>query len=298
MTPTTKGASGRNSAPARSLDVEAAGVVVFRKGPEVLLVHRPKYDDWAYPKGKLNRGEHAACAAVREVEEETGLTVRLTRPLTGQRYRIGGGRMKTVRYWTGRAVGPDDVSGYQANSEIDDVAWVPVDKADQLLTYDIDRETLVEALEIRKRTTTLVVLRHAEARARSRWKGDDRVRPLLATGVARARGLATLLSAYGVGRVVSSSSARCVDTVSPYADHAGVAVERHDTLSEQDARPKQVRRLVEEIVAAGDNAVICTHRPVLPHVFEALGMADPGLAKGELVVVHLRNGRVVATEMP
>lgn len=264
----------------------------------MLLVHRPKYDDWSYPKGKLNRGEHAAAAAVREVEEETGLTVRLTRPLAGQRYRVAGGRMKTVHYWTGRATGSDDVSRYEPNPEIDEVAWVPVDKAEELLTYDIDRKTLGEALAVRKTTNALVVLRHAEARSRSRWKGDDRARPLLASGAARARGLAPVLAAYGIERVVSSSSVRCVDTVGPYADLVGVAVERHDILSEQDARPKQVRRLVQEIVGSGDNVVICTHRPVLPQVFAALGVTDPGLGKGLMVVLHLRNGRVAAIESP
>ena len=118
-------------------DVLAAGAVVFRPGRQVLLVHRPRYDDWSFPKGKLDPGEHLTSAAVREVEEETGVHVRLGVPLTGQRYPNGGGRMKSVAYWVGRAVGDDDVSGYRLNDEIDDVEWVPYDEALARLTYDL-----------------------------------------------------------------------------------------------------------------------------------------------------------------
>ena len=118
-------------------DVQAAGAVVLRKGA-VLLVHRPRYDDWSFPKGKLDRGELAPAAAVREVEEETGLRIRLGPPLRPQRYP-NGRVMKTVSYWHGRVRGDHDVGGYLVNDEIDEVAWVPVDKAQRRLTYTYDR---------------------------------------------------------------------------------------------------------------------------------------------------------------
>ena len=90
-------------------DVRAAGALVTRKGgskePQVLLVHRPKYDDWSFPKGKLDPGEHELTAAVREVAEETGLDVRLGPPLTPQRYPMAHGRFKHVDYWTAKVVG-------------------------------------------------------------------------------------------------------------------------------------------------------------------------------------------------
>ena len=108
-------------------DVRAAGAVVLRKG-RVLLVHRPAYDDWSFPKGKLDRGETTVAAAVREVEEETGLRVRLGVPLSRQSY-LTAARTKVVDYWVGRVVGDHDVSGYLANAEIDEVAWVDVEKA-------------------------------------------------------------------------------------------------------------------------------------------------------------------------
>ena len=110
-------------------DVLAAGAVVFRPGKDVLLIHRPRYDDWSFPKGKLDPGEHAAAAAVREVAEETGLGVRLGPPLAEQQYPLDNGNRKVVSYWVGRAVGDDDVSGYAPNNEVDAVEWVAYDQA-------------------------------------------------------------------------------------------------------------------------------------------------------------------------
>src|SRR4051794_31378310 len=164
--------------PAAQKEVVSAGAVVLGSGGTVLLVHRPKYDDWSFPKGKLDRGEHATAAAVREVAEETGLSVRLGVPLSSQRYPVSRG-FKTVTYWTGRVVGDDDVSGYAVNDEIDDVRWVEVDKARRLLTYPYDRDTLAEARKVRRRTQPLIVLRHGAARSRKAWRQDDRLRPLL-----------------------------------------------------------------------------------------------------------------------
>ncbi len=280
-------------------EVLAAGAVVFRPGREVLLVHRVRYDDWSFPKGKLDRGEHRTAAAVREVEEETGLGVRLGPPLVDQRYPTSRG-MKRVHYWTGRAVGEDDVSRYPANDEIDRVAWVPVDRAPERLTYEHDCQTLQEALRLRRRTQPLLVLRHSEARARGSWRGEDRTRPLLQTARAQARRLPPVLAAYDVRHVVSSSSTRCVETVTPYVGTAGAELRLTDRLSQEDATArsvrKEVRRLAEELVRSGRGGLLCSHRPVLPMVFDALGLEDPGLETGELLVVHSRKGSVRAIE--
>ena len=279
-------------------DVLAAGAVVLRKGSgDVLLVHRPKYDDWSFPKGKVDRGEHATAAAVREVAEETGLPIRLGRPLADQRYPLVGARQKTVRYWVGRVRGGDDsVDGYAPNAEIDAVAWVRPKKAAKLLSYRHDGDTLREALGVDKSTRTLVVLRHAAARNRSHWRADDRFRPLLATGVAQAERLVPLLAAYGVTRLVTSSSTRCVTTVTPYADTAGLRVESEDRLSEEEATWGGVGEVVADLLGRGKRTVVCTHRPVLPAVWEALGVDDIRLEPGEMIVVHHRRRRVLATE--
>jgi 8-oxo-dGTP diphosphatase len=278
--------------------IAAAGVVVSRKGSEVLLVHRPKYDDWSFPKGKVDPGEHVTTAAVREVAEETGLDVRLGLPLTTQRYivRNGQDRTKLVSYWTGRVVGGDDVATYQPNAEIDAVEWVSTDKALNCLTYQRDRDTLTERMQLRGRTEPLIVLRHGKARSRKNWKKDDRERPLGKVGLLQADEIVPILGAYGVKRILSSSSRRCWTTLSPFADVSDIDLEVTRDLSEEDATPRSVARHVHRLLVRAEPTVLCTHRPVLPHVYAALGMPDPKLRPGAMLVVHHRNGHVLATE--
>ena len=274
--------------------MRAAGAVVLRKG-RVLLVHRPAYDDWSFPKGKLDPGEASTAAAVREVVEETGLRIRLGVPLGQQRYP-NGSRDKVVDYWVGRVVGEHDVSGYLVNHEIDEVAWADAEQAPRQLSYARDRETLAEALAAGTPTRALVVLRHGQARARKTWRRDDRLRPLVAKGVAQAERAVPLLDAYGVSRIVTSSSTRCVQSVTPFAEHSGWPLVTLDGLSEEEATADSVLAIVDDVVAGDEDAVICTHRPVLPTVYDSLGIEVAKQATGELVVVHHRRGRVRAVE--
>jgi 8-oxo-dGTP diphosphatase len=278
-------------------DVRAAGAVVTRKGGEVLLVHRPKYDDWSFPKGKLDPGEHVVTAAVREVAEETGLDVRLGPALSSQRYRMSNGRYKRVEYWTARVVGSDDVSSYRPNDEIDAVEWVPWDAAARRLTYPHDSETLAQARPLRRKTRALVVLRHGKARSRGSWRKDDRLRPLIQLGEMQAERLVPLLASFDVTSAHTSSSTRCVQTVTPYADTTGWPVKRYDELSEEDASARAIVDLVDALLAGGESTVLCTHRPVLPTVLDALRLPETKLEAGSMLVAHHRKGRVVATEV-
>ena len=113
--------------------VRAAGGVVERDG-RVLLVHRPRYDDWTFPKGKAEEGESDEDCAIREVHEETGLRCVLEHELGVTEY----GR-KRVRWWRMRAVADD---GFAANEEVDELRWVDRTEAAALLTYPADRELL------------------------------------------------------------------------------------------------------------------------------------------------------------
>ena len=122
--------------------VRAAGGVVAKRGGsgevQVLLVHRPKYDDWTFPKGKAHRGESDEACALREVEEETGLVCELECELAGTAYRDSRDREKRVRYWAMRAVGGQ----LEPLDEVDAVRWLSPAEAEVILTYDRDLEVL------------------------------------------------------------------------------------------------------------------------------------------------------------
>jgi 8-oxo-dGTP diphosphatase len=280
-------------------DVVAAGAVVVRKGPagrEVLLVHRPKYDDWAWPKGKQDAGEHVTATAVREVLEETGVEVRLARPLPPQLYAVSGNRMKTVHYWIGRVVGDDDVSTYLVNDEIDEVAWVGLDDARDRLTYSDDLALLDHVAADPRRTSVLAVVRHAQAVKRPDWDGADGDRPLTDSGREQARGLVPVLAAYGITRLVSSDSERCLRTLRPYARDHVLDVAAVPGLNEEEWTPDSVARVLDDLLATREGSALCGHRPVLPAILEHLGVEEEPLAPGEMVVCHHRKGRVLATE--
>jgi 8-oxo-dGTP pyrophosphatase MutT (NUDIX family)/phosphohistidine phosphatase SixA len=280
-------------------DIVAAGAVVTRKGPEgreVLVVHRPKYDDWSFPKGKQDPGEHVTTTAVREVLEETGVEIRLGRPLRPQLYAVSGGRGKKVHYWVGHVLGGDDLSLYQANEEVDDLGWFSPDTAAERLTYLDDIDLLDQLGQHQKATSSLVVLRHAKAHKRGTWDGPDPKRPLAEVGQQQSRALVPLLRAYGVTRVLSSSSIRCVQTVEPYADDQLLPVVEVDALSEELYDEAAARELLNGLMTTPGPSVLCSHRPVLPHLFDLLGITEEPLSPGEFVVHHHRKGAFVAAE--
>jgi len=128
------------------VQVRAAGGVIVRggvAGPEVAIVHRPRYDDWSLPKGKLEEGEAFEDGALREVEEETGLRCELGRELTATRYRDKKGRPKVVRYWSMTILGED--TGFILNEEVDELLWLPPPKAMAKVDYDHDARLIAEA---------------------------------------------------------------------------------------------------------------------------------------------------------
>ena len=230
-------------------EIRAAGALLWRppalgrrwrpagRGREVALIHRPKYDDWSFPKGKREPGEHMLQTAVREVAEETGLQVILGRPLTQACYDRGG-RPKRVDYWVARPV-PEGPDAFQANDEVDTLEWVAADAARGRLSYPHDALMLEEFTAGPASTVPFVLLRHASAGGKDSWKGDDLARPLDAHGAAEADLLSLLLACYGTSRVITSAAERCVATVRPYAALTGAKLEVDPALAVGQAEQRR-----------------------------------------------------------
>ncbi|MGO1973036.1 MAG: NUDIX hydrolase [Propionibacteriaceae bacterium] len=271
--------------------IHAGGAVVTRegkRGTEVLVVHRPGYRDWSLPKGKLDPDEHRAVAAVREVWEETGVRVRLGVPLDQATHPTGAGP-KQVSWWGGVVL---SATRRAPDREVDVVSWLPTKAALARLSYDADKALVRQHLD-QPTTVPVLLVRHAKAMDRKNWKGRDPSRPVSARGRRQARQLVPLLGAYGVETLVSSSSNRCVSTLLPYATRHGLTIDRHTILTEEEGTHggDSVTALVEAVraraVESGTPAVICCHRPVLPHILAAMGLPDRPLSTAETVVAHV-----------
>jgi 8-oxo-(d)GTP phosphatase len=265
----------------------AGGAVVSREDPvrgiEVLIIHRMRYNDWTLPKGKLDAGESLPACAVREVLEETGVTIRLGVPLDTAK------GVKQVEYWGGTVLEtvprpPDD--------EVDVVSWLPVRAALDRLTHAADHFLVQQHLD-QPPTTPLIILRHAKAMDRKDWSKKDTTRPVNARGRRQSRLLVPMLGAYGITSLVSSTSARCIGTLAPYAHARQLTIAKFSQLTEEvggdDPRgvAKLILKLRAQLLAKGEPTAICVHRPVLPHILDALDMAPTTLVTGEFLVAHL-----------
>jgi 8-oxo-(d)GTP phosphatase len=303
-------------------EIRAAGGVLWRpdgRAAQVAVIHRPKYDDWSFAKGKVDPGEHVLLAAVREVAEETGLQVTLGRRLTPVRY-LDDGVPKLVDYWVAR---PDDESaGFAATSEVDALEWLAAAGAGTRLSYSRDVDTLGEFTAGPWQTFPLILVRHVSAGSKSDWPADDLSRPLDARGTKDAGLLARLLRCFGVCRIVSSPAERCVATVRPYAQNIGGEVEiepafevikgvrkaaKDASPAAKDASPAAATaaaaRAAAELAAADLPVIICAHRENLTVLLESvcatLGADSPvgrPLRKGEFLVLHRVAGKLAAVE--
>lgn len=284
--------------------VLAAGVVAWRAGPsaaEVLLVHRPTYDDWTLPKGKREPGEHMLLNATREVLEETGAQITLGRRLRGTRYPFRDG-LKEVDYWAARVTGLH--SDAVPNAEIDQMQWMPVQDAVDLASYDNDMSVLRDFDRKPLDTVPLIVVRHASAGSKQNWPGADLDRPLDPGGAQDAEVLAGLLACFAPGpaRVLSSPALRCVDSVRPYATLTAAQVEVNDSLSRTGSAHLHTT-LIHDVVAAAKPAVLCLHGENVPGivgeacvVLGADAPRDMSLPKAGFWVLNVASGSLASID--
>ncbi len=283
---------------------------------EVLLVHRPQYRDWSWPKGKSESNEPIAQTAVREVEEETGAIVTLDHPLTTQRYRLGSGHIKEVYYWTGQLIGDNPARSARppviraSRKEIDVTLWAKPSRARQMLTRRGDRRLLDElvnhAVEATLDSATLILVRHAKATSRKAWDGPEQTRPLTRLGGTQALDLVPLLSAFGVDQLYASPWLRTEQTLAPYGALTREAIHLDGRLTEAAAteNPVDLQVLMGELMGhTSGRRAVCVHRPTVKDLlkpvvggrpfahFPALERPKRELRTAEMFVIHLEHSR-------
>ena len=277
--------------------IVSAGGVMLREhtnGLQVLLIHRKHYDDWSLPKGKGEADELLPETAIREIREETGVAARLGLRLPSIRYKVGKGP-KAVHYWRSATLSQRP---RRPDHEVSAVKWFPVDAALEKVTYP-DERAVIEAAVAAPPTNALLIVRHAKAMQRKHWSGDDRKRRLSGRGRDQAERLVDVLAAFGVERLVSSASARCKETLKPYAKTQKIGIDTYDQLTEESAakNPKAVRKLMAELLRNLDRpTAVCGHRPVLPEMYAGLGVKDKPMVVSEVRALHFGPDGLVTME--
>ncbi|MGK5678811.1 NUDIX hydrolase [Actinoplanes sp. URMC 104] len=253
--------------------VRAAGGVLVRDGL-VCLVHRPRYDDWALPKGKLEDGEHPLPAAAREVLEETGWQGRVRLELPEIAYTLPDGRPKTVGFWLMDAVG--EGGPVQDTDEVDEVAWLTFDEAAERLSYDDERAVLRHAAAVPPITAVVVLVRHAHAGERKKWSGNDALRPIDAVGQAEAERFAELCGPIRPDRLVTATPLRCKQTLEPLAATLGnmpiVVDGAFAEPADADEAPAKAKLAAQRLLdlRSGGLPAICSQGKIIPHLLAAL----------------------------
>lgn len=242
---------------------------------EVGLIHRPRYDDWSLPKGKLLPGESEIDGALREVLEETGFRVKLGRPLGAIRYMKESGngvRPKVVRYWAMEA----DAGAFIPTREVDELRWLSPGDAQNMLTHERDHEVLERFVRGPAVTNCVLLVRHALAGKRSEWSEDDRLRPLDPTGWQQAEQLVRLLARFEIDRLVSADYLRCIQTVDPLSRAIGIEVEEEKLFSEEcyPGNEDEAVSIVRAMGASDHVVAVSSQGDVIPDLLERLAQED------------------------
>ena len=286
--------------------VPAAGAVLWRSAeahaagspPRIAVIHRPRYDDWSLPKGKVDPGETEAVAAVREIFEETGFHSELGRRLMSVTYPVG--PATKVVYWAARA----GEGTFSPNDEVDKMLWLPLGDAVARMTYPHDRKVLRRFAKKPADTRTLLIVRHATAGRKSRYHGDDRKRPLDKHGRAQAESLVGLLSAFGATDLHAADRVRCHQTIAPLAEELSADIRDEPALTEEayaDNR-KRARQRVLDIAGKSGTRVICTQGRVIPDLIDWWCQRDgvrPDRSrnrKGSVWVMSLAGDKLIAAD--
>jgi len=282
--------------------VIAAGAVVWRYDGEgnvhVLLIHRPRYDDWSIPRGKLDEGEQLIACAYREVIEETHLKVSFGPFITETEYYVADG-LKRVSYWAAHAYDSND--NFVANAEADEGRWLTIEEAIELATRESDKEVLSVFFKSPFDSQALIMLRHGKALAREEWLGGDEDRPLDQRGSLQAKRMISIYQAFNIEKVITSDAIRCYDTVEPLTKALDLKLKVEKDISEQSwKKDKELAiEFAKEIIKDERTILVCSHNPVLPRMLEKLtkkidfDYPDNKLQPGEAWIIHHKKKEVL-----
>jgi 8-oxo-dGTP diphosphatase len=263
-------------------------------------VHRPKYDDWSIPKGKVEGEESLIACAYREVVEETGFAVRFGQSLGSAHYEVNG-LPKTVTYWSARLLGEQ---GKPNPEEVDAVRWMSCEEAKEQLGSDSDRQIVETFQSIEPDTKPLILLRHAKAIERQEWAGEDTDRPLSSLGERQAKRMLTNFLPFAVEEIHSSSAVRCYESITPLARGLNVDFFFTDSLTEEVFHKNNERpfKYVQRLLVNDFTTLVCSHNPILPSIVSAFvdkfGVEVPStkLEPGDAWVAHHVEREVVAID--
>jgi 8-oxo-dGTP diphosphatase len=274
--------------------VQAAGGVVWRRvapdaALEIVLVHRPRYDDWSLPKGKLEPGEHRLVAAVREVFEETAVRATPQVRLPSVRYLTGApGVDKRVDFWSMRA---ESWTPREPDDEIEELRWIPATAASSLLSYVHDRGVVKAFLDLPPLSGIVALVRHAYAGRRRDWDGTDEDRPLAASGEADAVVLGGLLRLFAPTAVLSATPLRCRQTVAPL--EMPIAL---DPAFDEGAPAERAATVLRELASDGGMTVVASQGKLIPPLLAALTgrtNLEFATAKGSGWILSFSGGRLI-----
>ena len=253
--------------------IRAAGALLWRENSdlsiEVALIHRPRYDDWSLPKGKLEIGETALQCAYREVLEETGIRASFTRQLGAVEYEESG-QQKRVKYWA--AYCALDQSDFIANEEVDQMRWLPATQALEQATHDSDKSIIETFMNQEQHTDTLIILRHTKSLERGDWDEEDSHRTLDETGFDQAQLLIKHLEPFAIDELYTSDYTRCVQTVTPLAHARGLSITTVPSLNEEsfELDPEKAISFANALKQDEKNILICSHNPVIPSMLRGI----------------------------
>jgi len=285
--------------------IRAAGALLWRETTErtieIALIHRPKYDDWTLPKGKIEEGETALQCAFRELIEETGITASFTRQLGTVEYEESGQR-KRVIFWAAQCA--KDASQFIANEEVDQLEWLSPELALSKATHESDQQMIENFLSQSPRTDTLIILRHTKALERGDWDEEDSQRTLDELGFDQAQLLIKHLQPFAIEEIYTSDFTRCVQTVTPLAHSRGLSITQVPSLNEYTFNEDPLRSVSFANALKQDekNILICSHNPVIPTMLRGIlntKLKNKDLIKlepGDAWIVHRVQGEIVGLD--